>query len=561
MKTGITIPDIGDFKDVPVIDILVAPGARVDIDTPLLVLESDKATLEVPSPVAGTIIEINVRKGDRVSRGALVMMLQTNQEVLPTAPAATLAANANRDTDLHVEILVIGGGPGGYTAAFRAADLGRKVLLVERRQTLGGVCLNVGCIPSKALLHAAKVIDDVREFSAHGIAFGPPAIDLAALRKWKDGVVGRLTAGLSGLARKRNVMVVTGEAKFVASHKVEVSVGDDVKTIGFDQAIIATGSESATLPFLPKDDPRIVDSTAALDVASVPDKLLVIGGGIIGLEMATVYHALGAKVTVVEVTDQLIPGADADIVAPLMKRIAKNYERVALNTKVLAVSSDKRGLAVRIAGPAGEETAVFDQVLCAVGRKPNGAGIGAAAVGIKIDIHGFIAVDETMRTSMSHIFAVGDVVGQPMLAHKATHQAKIAAEAAAGHHAAFAPRAIPSVAYTDPEIAWAGFTETEAKARSIDYGKGMFPWAASGRALSLARSEGLTKILFDPATRRIIGAAMVGPNAGELIAEAAFAIEMGADATDIGMTVHPHPTLSETFAFAAEAFEGTLTDL
>ncbi|MEI9988566.1 MAG: dihydrolipoyl dehydrogenase [Rhizomicrobium sp.] len=561
MKTGITIPDIGDFKDVPVIEILVAPGARVDINTPLLVLESDKATLEVPSPAAGTITEISVRKGDKVSQGTLVMTLQTVHDAVATVSAASPAPNAAPDADLHAEILVVGGGPGGYTAAFRAADLGHKVVLVERRQTLGGVCLNVGCIPSKALLHAAKVIDEAKEFSAHGIAFGEPAIDLAALQKWKDGVVGRLTSGLSGLARKRNVTVVTGEAMFVTPHSVKVSAGGDVKTIGFDQAIIAAGSEPATLPFLPKDDPRIIDSTAALSVASVPDRLLVIGGGIIGLEMATVYHALGAKVTVVEATDQLIPGADADIVAPLMKRISKKYERVALNTKVVSVFPDEKGIAVRIAGPAGEETAVFDQVLCAVGRKPNGAGIGAEAAGVKIDVHGFIAVDETMRTNIPHIFAVGDVVGQPMLAHKATHQAKIAAEVAAGQNAAFAPRAIPSVAYTDPEIAWVGVTETKAKALGIDYGKGMFPWAASGRALSLARSEGLTKILFDPATHRIIGAGMVGPNAGELIAEAALAIEMGADATDIGLTVHPHPTLSETFAFAAEAFEGTLTDL
>jgi dihydrolipoamide dehydrogenase len=561
VKTLIAIPDIGDFKDVPVIEILVAPGARVEIDTPLLVLESDKATLEVPSPAAGSITEISVRKGDKVSQGTLVMTLQAEQGATEPGLKTHPPTKAASGTELRTEILVIGGGPGGYTAAFRAADLGRKVVLVDRRPTLGGVCLNVGCIPSKALLHAAKVLDDAREFSSHGIAFGEPAIDLAALRKWKDGVVGRLTTGLSGLARRRNVTVLTGEANFATPQSVEISADGDVKTIGFDQAIIAVGSEPATLPFLPRDDPRIIDSTAALAVESVPNRLLVIGGGIIGLEMAMVYHALGAKVTVVEVTDQLMPGADADIVAPLMKRVTKKYERIALSTRVVAVLPDGNGLAVRLAGPGGEETIVFDRVLCAVGRKPNGAGIGAEAAGVKIGMDGFITVDETMRTNVPHIFAVGDVVGQPMLAHKATHQAKIAAEVAAGHNVAFAPRAIPSVAYTDPEVAWVGVTETKAKALGIDYGKGIFPWAASGRALSLARSEGLTKIIFDPTTRRIIGAAMVGPNAGELIAEAALALEMGADASDIGLTVHPHPTLSETFAFAAEAFEGTLTDL
>ena len=462
---------------------------------------------------------------------------------------------------MQTELLVIGAGPGGYTAAFRAADLGRKVILVDRGTTLGGVCLNVGCIPSKALLHAAKTIEEARSFSAHGVSFGAPTIDLGELRGWKDGVVSRLTGGLASLARKRAVTVVTGEARFSSPHAVTVSTGADICTISFDQAIIAVGSQPATLPFLPPDDPRIIDSTGALALEDVPERLLVLGGGIIGLEMACVYHALGAKVTIVELMDQLIPGADRDLVAPLMKRIDGRYEAILLKTKVTAVHGQPDGLTVHFESPQGTRSERYDKVLVAIGRTPDGARIGAASAGVHVDSRGFIPVDHQMRTNVPHILAVGDVVGQPMLAHKATHEAKIAAEVACAQKASFDARVIPSVAYTDPEIAWVGLTEGDAKAQGIAVAKGVFPWAASGRALSLGRDEGFTKLIFDPQTRRILGAGIVGTNAGDLIAEAALAIEMGADAADIALTIHPHPTLSETVAMAAEAFEGTLTDL
>jgi dihydrolipoamide dehydrogenase len=465
--------------------------------------------------------------------------------------------------ELHAEVLVLGAGPGGYTAAFRAADLGKQVVLVDRWPTLGGVCLNVGCIPSKALLHAAKVIAETRELGEQaGMRFGEPQIDLDKLRGWKDGIVKRLTGGLAGLARQRKVTVVRGSGRFVSPNHVEVETVDGgSKRLGFDQAIVACGSEPVTLPFIPHEDPRVLDSTSALDLEDVPKRLLVLGGGIIGLEMATVYHALGAEITVVELLDQLIPGADTDMVAPLAKRLDKRYANIFLGTRLTAVVAVADGLRVQLDGARAPATDTFDKVLVAVGRKPNGRLIGAEQAGISIDEGGFIPADKQMRTNVPHIFAIGDVVGQPMLAHKATHEGKVAAEVAAGLSSAFDARGIPSVAYTDPEVAWVGLTETDARARSVTYQKSVFPWAASGRSLSLGRDEGLTKLLFDPGTDRVLGCGIVGPGAGDLISEAALAIELGADAGDIALTIHPHPTLSETIAFAAEAFEGTITDL
>jgi dihydrolipoamide dehydrogenase len=460
------------------------------------------------------------------------------------------------------EVLVLGAGPGGYTAAFRAADLGKQVVLVDSGEALGGVCLNVGCIPSKALLHAAKVIAETREMSENGVSFGPPAIDLDRLRAWKDGVVGRLTGGLATLARQRKVTVIRGYGRFTSPNqlRVELAEGGEV-LVGFEQAIIAAGSEAATLPFIPASDPRVIDSTGALELGEVPRRLLVVGGGIIGLEMATVYHELGAQVTVVELLDQLIPGTDRDVVAPLAKRVSRQYENVFLRTSVAGVEPRPEGLVVSFDGAKAPATDTFDRILVAVGRRPNGALIDAERAGIHVDPVGFIPVNKQLRTNVPHIFAIGDVVGQPMLAHKAMHEAKVAAEVIAGKNSYFDVRAIPSVAYTDPEVAWAGVTENEARAAGVAYGKGVFPWAASGRSLTLGRSEGMTKVLFDEATGRIIGCGIVGPSAGDLIAEAVLAIEMGADAADIGLTIHPHPTLSETVAMAAEAFEGTITDL
>jgi dihydrolipoamide dehydrogenase len=460
------------------------------------------------------------------------------------------------------EVLVLGAGPGGYTAAFRAADLGKKVVLVDAEPALGGVCLNVGCIPSKALLHAAKVIAEAREMGENGISFGPASVDLDRLRAWKDGVVGRLTGGLADLAKQRKVTTIRGYGRFTSPHqlRVELAEGGTV-TVGFEQAIIAAGSEALTLPFMPASDPRVMDSTGALELGEVPRRLLVVGGGIIGLEMATVYYELGARVTVVELLDQLIPGADRDVVAPLAKRIGRQYENVYLKTKVTGVEARPEGLAVSFDGAKAPATDTFDRILVAVGRRPNGSVIGAGEAGVTVDERGFIGVNKQLRTSVPHIFAIGDIVGPPMLAHKAMHEGRVTAEVIAGQNSFFDARAIPSVAYTDPEVAWAGVTENEARAAGVAYGKGAFPWAASGRSLTLGRSEGMTKLLFDQATGRVIGCGIVGPNAGDLIAEAVLAIEMGADAADIGLSIHPHPTLSETVAMAAEAFEGTITDL
>ncbi len=465
-------------------------------------------------------------------------------------------------TDLTTEVVVLGAGPGGYTAAFRAADLGKRVTLVDRRPTLGGVCLNVGCIPSKALLHAARVLAETREMSEYGLSFGQPQLDLDRLRAWKDGVVKRLTTGLAGLARQRKVTVLQGAARFLSPNELEVETADRGRVIArFEHAIIAVGSEPVTLPFIPHHDPRVLDSTGALELQDVPRRLLVLGAGIIGLEMATVYHELGAEITVAELLDQIIPGADQDIVSPLMKRIERRYANIFLKTRVTAVEPRPDGLAVRFEGPTGTTTDTFDRLLVAVGRTPNGRRIGAEHAGVTVDERGFIPTDRQMRTNVPTIFAIGDVVGQPMLAHKAVHEARVAAEVAAGMSSSFDARVIPSVAYTDPEVAWVGPTETEARAKGINCGRGMFPWAASGRSLSLGRDEGVTKILFDTQTHRVVGAGIVGPGAGELISELALAIEMGADADDVGLTIHPHPTLSETIGMAAEAFEGTITDL
>jgi dihydrolipoamide dehydrogenase len=576
-RLEVRVPDLGDYENVPVIEIHVAPGDRISAEDPLLTLESDKATMDVPAPAGGTVAEVRVGVGDTVSEGDVILELETGQAGAPAHadPAATHAAPAQVQTapvaaasgagieaDVQAEVLVLGAGPGGYSAAFRAADLGKSVVLVDRSPILGGVCLNVGCIPSKALLHAARVIAETKEMAEHGLAFGEPNVDLDKLRDWKESVVRKLTNGLAGLAKQRKVKVVTGYGTFASPNHLEIRADDGSTTVvGFEQAIIAAGSEPVTLPFIPHDDPRVIDSTGALELRTVPERLLVVGGGIIGLEMATVYAELGSRITIVELLDQLIPGTDKDLVNPLFKRISKQYEAIYLTTKLTQVDAEADGLRVHFEGAKAPETATFDQVLVAVGRRPSGAAIGAERAGVAVDERGFINVDKQLRTNVGHIFAIGDVVGQPMLAHKAVHEGHVAAEVAVGKPSYFDARAIPSVAYTDPEVAWVGATETEAKAAGVKYGKGTFPWAASGRSLSLGRSEGMTKLLFDESTERLIGAGMVGPNAGELVAEAALAIEMGADAADIGLTVHPHPTLSETVGMSAEAFEGTITDL
>ena len=571
----IKVPDIGDFKDVPVVSVLVSVGDEASAEDPLIELESDKATMEVPSPAAGKITRIDVAEGDLCSEGSVIMTMETAEAASEpaaaasapaAAPAAPAAAPAGSPTaplngDIHAEVLVLGSGPGGYTAAFRAADLGLRTVLVEKDSNLGGVCLNVGCIPSKALLHAAKVITEYEEMGEHGFTFVRPDVNIAQLKDWKQGVVNKLTGGLQGLAKARKVQVVNGFGEFDGPKSMRVTDGDKTTLITFDQCIVAAGSEPVKLPFVPHDDPRVIDSTGALELEDIPKRLLILGGGIIGLEMGTVYDALGSKVTVVELMDQIIPGADKDIVKPLHNRIKGRYENIYLKTKVTGVTAEADGLKVVFSGPDGEHVDTFDKVLVAVGRRPNGATLGLDKAGVSVDERGFIAVDNQQRTNVPHIFAIGDVVGQPMLAHKAVHEGKVAAEVCSGMKRVFDARVIPSVAYTDPEVAWVGMTELDAKAQGIKVGKGVFPWAASGRSLSLGRSEGITKLIFDPTDDRVIGAGIVGPNAGDLVAEVALAIEMGADATDIGHTIHPHPTLSETVNFAAEMFEGTITDL
>jgi dihydrolipoamide dehydrogenase len=565
----IRVPDIGDFTDVPVIEILVAVGDEVQAEDPLVTLESDKATMDVPAPSAGTVGQLRVSVGDRVSEGSVLMTIEADgagPSVSEDAPTAEKTSDAkvteepppppSGDSDRDAQVVVLGSGPGGYTAAFRAADLGLKTVLIERYERLGGVCLNVGCIPSKALLHAARVIAEVQEMAEHGVTFGKPKVDLPKLLEFKDGVVQRLTGGLDGLAKQRKVEVVHGSAAFTGPSSLKV--GD--REITFENCIIAAGSQAAMIPGLP-DDPRVIDSTGALSPAEVPGRLLVIGGGIIGLEMACVYDALGAKVTVVEMLDQLMTGADPDIVRPLAKRIGSRYEDVLTGTRVESVKAQKNGLKVEIAGSGSR---MFDQVLGAVGRVPNGHAVEAAAAGVKVDDRGFIAVDDQMKTNVDGIYAIGDIVGGPMLAHKATHEAKVAAEVIAGHNVRFDARTVPSVAYTDPEVAWMGLTETVGREQGIEFEKFTFPWDASGRALGLGRSEGMTKLLVQvggDGVRRVLGCGIVGVNAGDLISEAVLALEMGADAEDMALTIHPHPTLSETVAFSAELADGSITDL
>ena len=579
----VKVPDIGDFDAVEIIEVLVSVGDEIVENQDVITLESDKAAMEIPSSVAGKVVSVNVAVGEKVKEGSVILTLET-ASAAPTAdkePAAVPAANktaeskpkaaetiadsavttAKGDADIHAEIVVLGSGPGGYTAAFRAADLGKQVVMIERHAKIGGVCLNVGCIPSKALLHTAQIINEAADMGDHGVKFAQPEIDIRKIESWKTSIVDKLTGGLKALAKQRKVTIIQGEARFAGTHTMLVTTSDGEKTISFDNCIIAAGSRVSKVPVFPNDDARMMDSTDALDLADVPENLLVIGGGIIGLEMATVYDALGSKITVVEMQDGLIPGADKDIVKPLLKKVQDKYQAIYLNTKVAKIEAQKKGLKVTFEGKDAPDSAMFDKILVAVGRTPNGKLINAELAGVNVNDHGFINVDAQMRTNVPHIFAIGDIVGQPMLAHKATHEAKVAAEVIAGLKSAFDPMTIPSVAYTDPEVAWMGLTETEAKAQSIDYVKGAFPWAASGRSLSLGRDEGLTKALFDKETGRIIGAGIVGPNAGELIAEAVLALEMGADAEDIGMTIHPHPTLSETLCFAAEMAEGSITDL
>ena len=595
----IKVPDIGDFKEVEVIEVLVKPGDRVEKEGSLITLESEKATMEIPSPHAGVVRELRVKVGDKVAEGSPILLLEAAEakadvgKGMPTyAPEPTavgrqsVAASgagarpgagmgmppeptdvgrqsvAAGGADIQTEVLVLGSGPGGYTAAFRAADLGKKVVLVERYPDLGGVCTNVGCIPSKALLHVAKVITDSEELAASGVAFGKPAIDVDKVRAWKDAVVGKGTRGLAGLAKQRKVSIVEGTGRLESPRSMLVQTKDGQKRIGFEHCIVAAGSSVARIPGFPYGDPRLIDSTGALALADVPQRLLVIGGGIIGLEMACVYDAFGSKVTVVELMNQLIPGADPDLIRPLAKRIGARYEKIHLGTKVTALEARSDGLYATLQGEgAPREPQRYDRVLLAVGRRPNGREIGAEAAGIAVDARGYIPADKQMRTNVPHIYAIGDTCGEPMLAHKATHEGKVAAEHIAGHKVAFDAMTIPSVAYTDPEVAWMGLTETAAKKQGVAYEKASFPWAVSGRARSMGREDGATKLLYDPKTKRILGAGIVGVNAGELIAELVLALEMGADMEDLSLTVHPHPTLSETPFFAAEMALGTITDL
>jgi dihydrolipoamide dehydrogenase len=574
----VKVPDIGDFKDVPVIEVLVKPGDSIKKEDSLIALESEKATMEVPAPEAGIVKELRVKLGDKVSEGAVILVLETDGPAAkapapqpsrpatataappPAAPASASAGPAAKG-DYHAEVMVLGSGPGGYTAAFRAADLGKKVALIERYAELGGVCLNVGCIPSKALLHAARVVSEAEEMSHFGLKFDKPKVDVPALRAWKDNVVTKGTKGLAGLAKQRKVQVITGVSRFISAHMVEVQTSEGRKTVSFDYAIIAAGSQSARIPGFPYDDDRLLDSTSALQLKDIPKRLLVIGGGIIGLEMATVYDALGSKITVVELLDGLIPGADRDIIRPLHKRIEKRYEAIYLKTKVTKLEATQHGLKATFEGEVAPQPQVYDRVLLSVGRRPNGKAINAEAAGVLVGERGYITVDRQMRTNVPHIYAIGDIVGEPMLAHKASYEGKLAAEVIAGHRAAFDARTIPSVAYTDPEVAWMGLTETMAKAQGVEVDKAVFPWAASGRARATGREEGITKMLFDKSTRHLLGAGIVGPNAGELISETVLALEMGADAEDIGLTIHPHPTLSETIFFSAEIAENSITDL
>src|SRR6056297_1087866 len=594
-KTEIRVPDIGDFDKVPVIEVLVAQGDTIEEEQSLVTLESDKATMEVPSPKAGKLVELKVKEGDEVSEGDVLGIVEVADDDAGEDKASeeseeskeqreTEARENGQDTDgssqassakiekrqpeseasggdLDFDLVVLGSGPGGYSAAFRAADLGMKVALVERYDSLGGVCLNVGCIPSKALLHVGQIIDSAAHLAEHGVSFGEPKIELEPLRKYKDDTVGKLTGGLAAMAKKRKVEVITGFGKFAGANELAVKSGDDGRKVTFGKCIIAAGSRVIEIPGIPWDDDRVMDSTGALELEEIPDRLLIIGGGIIGLEMACVYRALGAKVTVVEMLDQLMAGADPDLVKPLHQHMKKQGVEFHLKTKVAEVEAGDSALQARFEGDSAPDSADFDRVLVCVGRRPNGDSIDADKAGVKVTDKGFVEVDGQMRTNVSNIYAIGDIVGQPMLAHKASYEGKVAAEVAAGEKRAADARVIPSVAYTDPEVAWTGLTEREAKDKGMDFGVGKFPWAASGRALGMDRAEGFTKLIFDEKTGRIIGGGVVGMHAGDLIAEIGLAIEMGATAEDIGLTIHPHPTLSESVMMAAEMFEGTITDL
>ena len=582
----ITVPDIGNFDSVEVIDIIVKVGDTIKKEDPLITLESDKASMDIPSTHEGKVTSINLKVGDKVKQGSNILVIELNEsvekpqkaetpkevksetkaDIKKESPPEITSQAVTKKSDVvsthETEVVVLGSGPGGYTAAFRAADLGKKVILIERYGTLGGVCLNVGCIPSKALLHTAKVITEAEETAQHGVSFGPPDINLEKIRHWKaNDVVGKLTQGLSAMAKQRQVTVIQGVGEFTTSHQIKVTKADgQTETVGFEHCIIAAGSQSTKFPGV-KDDPRIMDSTGALELKDIPKRFLIVGGGIIGLEMGTVYDALGSKVSVVELSDGLIQGCDRDLVRPLQKRMEQRFEKIMLNTKVTSIEPKADGIHVSFESEGKSESQMYDRVLIAIGRRPNGKTIKAEVAGVTVTDQGFIPVNKQMRTNVSHIFAIGDIVGQPMLAHKATHEGKVAAEVIAGHKVEFQALTIPSVAYTDPEVAWAGITELEAKQKNIEIEKASFPWAASGRALSNNRSEGTTKLIFDKETHRLIGAGITGVNAGELIAETVLAIEMGADAHDLGLTIHPHPTLSETVCFAAEVKEGTITDL
>ena len=579
MANSITveIPDIGNFDSVDIIEILVNAGDTINKEDPIITVESDKASMDIPSPADGIVAKILIKVGDTVKQGSPIIEVSSAEEKVDQPPKENPIAaeksvaekSAEKDevisvhaSDLNCDIAVLGSGPGGYTAAFRAADLGKSVILIERYSTIGGVCLNVGCIPSKALLHTAKVITDAEDTGSHGVTFTKPEIDIEKLRDWKSNkIVKKLTMGLTQMAKQRGVEVIEGQGQFISANQISVTAKDGSQTIvGFQSAIIAAGSQPTKIPGTPVDD-RIMDSTGALELKDIPKKLLIIGGGIIGLEMGTVYDALGSKVSLVELTDGLIQGCDRDMVRPLHKRMAKRFENIWLGTKVSKMEAKKEGILVYFEGADAPKEALFDRVLVAVGRKPNGLNVGADKAGVAVDKQGFIATDKQMRTNINHIYAIGDIIGQPMLAHKATHEGKIAAEVIAGEKVEFQAMAIPSVAYTDPELAWAGITEEEAREKNIEIEKAVFPWAASGRAISTNRTEGMTKLIFDKKTDRIIGAAIVGTNAGELIAETVLSIEMGADAHDIGLSIHPHPTLSESIAMASEMKEGTITDL
>jgi dihydrolipoamide dehydrogenase len=576
----IPLPDIGDFDAVEVIEVLVSAGDTIAAEDSMITLESDKASMEIPAPEGGTVQRVHIQVGDKISTGDPVLTLAVAEQASTDSTATTANADeaseapasqrttaaptpshAPGETDIQCQVLVLGSGPGGYTAAFRAADLGQQVVLVERYDSLGGVCLNVGCIPSKAYLHTAEVITSAERAAEHGVEFGAPKIHPQKLTQWKDKIVGKLTGGLKSMAKQRGVTVVHGTGQFTSPHSLNVETQDGTQSVGFDKAIIAAGSESALVPNLPWDDARVMTSTSALDLEAIPKRLLVIGGGIIGLEMACVYDALGANVTVCEMASGLMPGADRDLVKVLQNRIRQRYENIFLGSKVTRAEAQKAGIKVHFDGDKTPETDVFDRVLVSVGRTPNGHNIGADAAGVAVDERGFIAADEFQRTNVGHIHAIGDIVGQPMLAHKGTHEGAVAAEVCAGEKSGFDARTIPSVAYTDPEVAWAGLTETQAKADGTPYEKAAFPWAASGRALGMGRDDGTTKLLYDPETKRILGAGIAGPHAGDLIAEATLAIEMGADVQDVALTIHPHPTLSETIAFSGEIAEGTITDL